>query len=123
MSERPIVRGGVLPRQPAAVSQDAANAQPLADPTAELVAAPTFPEISRLELDELLTQLIDRAQEVMTTQSRLRGLLSATQAISSDLSPLSCFGGSLNQRVIWLAPGTAPSASSATEVVSKNSSP
>jgi signal transduction histidine kinase len=46
----------------------------------------TFPQVARLELDELLAQLVDRAQEVMNTQGRLRGLLAATQAISSDLS-------------------------------------
>ncbi|HTK64255.1 MAG TPA: GAF domain-containing protein, partial [Pseudonocardia sp.] len=40
----------------------------------------------RLELDMLLAQLIDRAQEVMSTQSRLRGLLRATQMITADLA-------------------------------------
>src|SRR5690242_7374301 len=70
----------------------AASNQPLDDhPTraassTEPSAAPNFPEIARLDLDDLLTQLIDRAQEVMSTQSRLRGLLTATQAISMDLS-------------------------------------
>jgi GAF domain-containing protein len=38
-----------------------------------------------LELDELLEQLIDRANEVLRVQGRLRGLLRATQAIVSDL--------------------------------------
>jgi GAF domain-containing protein len=46
----------------------------------------SFPQIARLELDELLLQLIDRAQEVLTTQGRLRGLLAATRSIASDLS-------------------------------------
>ena len=45
-----------------------------------------FPQIARLELDELLTQLIDRAQDVLDTQGRLRALLSATRAVSEDLS-------------------------------------
>ncbi|HET6818667.1 MAG TPA: GAF domain-containing protein [Mycobacteriales bacterium] len=45
-----------------------------------------FPQIARLELDELLTQLIERAQDVLETQGRLRALLSATQAVSEDLS-------------------------------------
>ena len=46
----------------------------------------TFPQIARLELDELLEQLVERAQDVMNTQGRLRGLLAATRAIASDLS-------------------------------------
>ena len=45
-----------------------------------------FPQIARLELDELLTQLIDRAQDVLASQGRLRALLSANAAIGSDLS-------------------------------------
>ncbi|GAA0571842.1 GAF domain-containing sensor histidine kinase [Paractinoplanes ferrugineus] len=45
----------------------------------------TFPDLPRLELDELLTQLVERAQEVMSTQGRLRGLLKANQALLSDL--------------------------------------
>lgn len=44
-----------------------------------------FPQIARLELDELLVQLVDRAQEVLGTQGRLRGLLAATRAISGHL--------------------------------------
>ena len=40
----------------------------------------------RLELDELLKQLVDRAHEVMRTQERLQGLLEATREIASDLS-------------------------------------
>lgn len=39
----------------------------------------------RLQLEELLSQLIDRAQEVLDTQERLRGLLLAHQAIVADL--------------------------------------
>ncbi|MEZ0492866.1 GAF domain-containing protein [Kineococcus sp. TBRC 1896] len=45
----------------------------------------TFPQVARLELDDLLQQLIDRAQDVLATQGRLQGLLAATRAISSDL--------------------------------------
>ena len=45
-----------------------------------------FPAVARLELDELLAQLIERAQDVMATQSRLRGLLRATRAVAADLS-------------------------------------
>lgn len=50
--------------------------------TAEL----TFPDLPRLELDQLLEQLVERAQEVLATQGRLRGLLRATRAISGELA-------------------------------------
>jgi len=43
-------------------------------------------DIPRLELDELLTQLIERAQDVIGTQSRLRGLLRAHRMIVGDLT-------------------------------------
>ncbi|GIF63384.1 histidine kinase [Asanoa ishikariensis] len=46
----------------------------------------TFPDAPRLELDQLLGQLVDRAQEVMSTQGRLRGLLHANQLIIGDLA-------------------------------------
>jgi signal transduction histidine kinase len=39
-----------------------------------------------LELDQLLRQLVDRAQDVMAAQDRMRGLLRANQAIVSDLA-------------------------------------
>jgi signal transduction histidine kinase len=45
----------------------------------------TFPDGPRLELDQLLGQLIGRAREVMATQGRLRGLLRANQLITADL--------------------------------------
>ena len=50
----------------------------------------SYPAVARLELDELLEQLIGRAEEVLRTQGRLRGLVRATQAIASglDLSAL-----------------------------------
>lgn len=44
----------------------------------------TFADQPRLELDQLLAQLVDRAREVMGTQDRLRGLLRANQAIIGD---------------------------------------
>ncbi|WP_322754033.1 GAF domain-containing protein [Frankia sp. Cas3] len=47
---------------------------------------PVFPVVARLELDELLTQLVDRAQDVLATQGRLRGLLRANQMVAADLS-------------------------------------
>ncbi|UKD57438.1 GAF domain-containing protein [Amycolatopsis sp. FU40] len=46
----------------------------------------TFPDQPRMELDQLLAQLVERAQEVMATQGRLRGLLRATQAITTGLA-------------------------------------
>ncbi len=46
----------------------------------------TFPDLPRLELDELLGQLVERAQEVMATQGRLRGLLRASRMITAGLA-------------------------------------
>jgi signal transduction histidine kinase len=48
-------------------------------------SAVSFPQIARLELDQLLEQLVERAQDVLSTQGRLRGLLAANRAIASDL--------------------------------------
>jgi signal transduction histidine kinase len=45
-----------------------------------------FPDMPRLELDQLLLQLVDRAGEVMATQGRLRGLLRANQAVIGQLA-------------------------------------
>ncbi len=47
---------------------------------------PVFPEVARLELNDLLSQLIDRAQEVMGAQDRLRVLLRGTRAVAADLA-------------------------------------
>ena len=44
-----------------------------------------FPSVARLELDDLLDQLIARATEVKLTQSRLRGLLDAVHHITAGL--------------------------------------
>ena len=74
---------------------DDPGARPVDDPTAgerassadTNAAAPlTFPDLPRLELDQLLTQLVDRANEVMGTQGRLRGLLHANQMIVGHLA-------------------------------------
>ena len=46
----------------------------------------SFPDVPRLELDELLEQLIHRADDVLATQGRLRGLLRANAAVAADLS-------------------------------------
>ena len=48
--------------------------------------APNEPtDVPHLELDQLLSQLIDRAQDVRAAQNRLRGLLRANRAIIGDL--------------------------------------
>ncbi|MFR9807165.1 GAF domain-containing protein [Pseudonocardia sp. RS010] len=44
-----------------------------------------FVDVPRLELDQLLEQIVERAEEVMATQSRLRGLLRAHRAVGADL--------------------------------------
>jgi signal transduction histidine kinase len=46
----------------------------------------TFPDLPRLELDQLLAQLVERAHEVMAAQGRLRGLLRASQMVTRDLT-------------------------------------
>jgi signal transduction histidine kinase len=55
---------------------------PRLDPTS---VDPLFPEVARLELDDMLTQLVQRAQDVMAAQDRLRVLLRATRAVAADL--------------------------------------
>jgi signal transduction histidine kinase len=62
----------------------ATTSEPVPERPAE-VEPFTFPAVARLELDELLEQLIDRANEVLRVQGRLRGLVRATQAIAADL--------------------------------------
>jgi signal transduction histidine kinase len=49
-------------------------------------AVPQLSVGPKLELDALLRQLIDRAQDVVSTQGRLRGLLRANRAIVGNLS-------------------------------------
>ncbi|WP_020659904.1 GAF domain-containing protein [Amycolatopsis benzoatilytica] len=46
----------------------------------------TFPDLPRMELDQLLGQLVERAEEVMATQGRLRGLLKANRIVTGDLA-------------------------------------
>lgn len=46
------------------------------------VNALSFPNVARLELDDLLEQLVARAQDVQDTQGRLRGLLRAYLAVA-----------------------------------------
>lgn len=44
-----------------------------------------FPDGPKLELENLLAQLISRADEVMATQARLRNLITATNSVVGDL--------------------------------------
>jgi len=45
-----------------------------------------FPDVPRLELDQLLMQLMERADDVLATQGRLRGLLRANALVAGELS-------------------------------------
>jgi signal transduction histidine kinase len=45
-----------------------------------------FPDLAKLELDELIDQLVDRAQGVKRAQGRLRSLLRAIETITGDLA-------------------------------------
>src|SRR3954454_9000719 len=45
-----------------------------------------FPDVPKLELDELIDQLIDRAGDVKRAQGRLRALLRAIETVTGDLS-------------------------------------
>jgi GAF domain-containing protein len=47
-----------------------------------LLTGQGFPQVARLELDQLLEQLIDRARDVQATQGRLRGLLRANLEVA-----------------------------------------
>src|ERR1700684_2082567 len=53
---------------------------------AEAAGGLGFPDVPRLELDELLVQLVDRAGDVLPPQGRLRGLLRANALVAGDLS-------------------------------------
>jgi len=55
----------------------------MADETSEAIR---FPDVPKLELDQLIDQLIAHAHAVKATQGRLRELLRAIETISSDLS-------------------------------------
>ena len=46
----------------------------------------SFPDVPRLELDQLLVQLVDRADDVLASQGRLRGLLRANALVAGELS-------------------------------------
>ncbi len=53
---------------------------------AEAVGGLGFPDIPRLELDQLLVQLAERADDVLAAQGRLRGLLRANALVAGELS-------------------------------------
>jgi signal transduction histidine kinase len=53
---------------------------------ADAAGALGFPDVPRLELDQLLVQLADRADDVRATQGRLRGLLRANALVVGELS-------------------------------------
>lgn len=57
-----------------------------AGPRRATPAAARFADGPKLELDELLGQLIERAYDVISVQGRLRALLRANQAVVSDLT-------------------------------------
>ena len=92
----------VTPRQPRPVAESDTAAPPGAATRAERTGPgsatprshgvevdsvdPVFPAVARLELNDLLGQLIERAQEVMAAQDRLRVLLRGTRAVAADLA-------------------------------------
>jgi signal transduction histidine kinase len=53
---------------------------------ADAVRGLAFPDVPRLELEQLLVQLVDRAGDVLATQGRLRGLLRANALVAGELS-------------------------------------
>jgi signal transduction histidine kinase len=53
---------------------------------AEPAGGLAFPDMPRLELDELLVQLVDRAGDVLAAQGRLRGLLRANALVAGELN-------------------------------------
>src|SRR6266540_2736538 len=68
-----------------AVSEDARKRRPsmsAAIPSGDPAEGLVFAQIARLELDELLEQLVSRAHDVQDTQDRLRGLLRAYLAVA-----------------------------------------
>ena len=68
--------------------EDAARAAPVKHPAAgptDVTGGMVFPQMARLELDELLEQLVARARDVQDTQGRLRGLLRAYREVARAL--------------------------------------
>jgi two-component system, NarL family, sensor histidine kinase DevS len=54
--------------------------------SSEVTPALRFPDMPKLELDDLIDQLIERAHGVQRAQGRLRGLLRAIETVTSDLA-------------------------------------
>jgi signal transduction histidine kinase len=78
-----------VPADPARA--DGSRSPPAADipggvRAADAVSGLGFPDVPRLELDQLLVQLVDRADDVLATQGRLRGLLRANALVARELS-------------------------------------
>jgi GAF domain-containing protein len=63
-------------------SESMRSADPVRDAAAAEPGQLGFPSVARLELDDLLEQLIARARDVQDTQGRLRGLLRAYLSIA-----------------------------------------
>ena len=77
----------MVSEQPAMQPTDGVPVDAIADSAAAVHnEALTFPDLPRLELEQLLGQLVERATEVMATQGRLRGLLHANQMIVGNLA-------------------------------------
>jgi two-component system, NarL family, sensor histidine kinase DevS len=70
-------------RKPA--QKDPAQRKPGQQDAAREAPALGLPELSRVHLDELLVELLDRVGEVVTSRERLRALLDAVVAIGTDL--------------------------------------
>jgi signal transduction histidine kinase len=78
-----------IPADPA--GKDEPRSPPVADiaggaRAADAAGGLDFPDIPRRELDQLLLQLVDRADDVLATQGRLRGLLRANALVAGELS-------------------------------------
>ena len=69
-----------MPKVTSAEADADGESSPPEQPGAGLAQAPV------LEFDQLLSQLVDRAQELIGTQNRLRGLLAANTAIIGNLA-------------------------------------
>ncbi len=54
--------------------------------TTEPAGGIRFPDVPKLELDQLIDQLVERAQDVKRAQGRLRALLHAIETVTGDLS-------------------------------------
>ena len=72
--------------QPPAVKPPAVQRSAAQPSAADAAGGLGFPDAPRLELDQLLVQLRDRADDVLATQGRLRGLLRANALVAGELS-------------------------------------